>query len=149
MIKDDTKVSGTLHVLVRDTTTGQIKYDVTFNNLVVSAGTAFIASRMSGAASGVMTYMAVGTGNTAPASGDVTLQTELARVALSVSGGTPTANAVLYTATFPAGTGTGALTEAGIFNASSGGTMLSRTTYAVVNKGASDEMIVNWTVTVG
>ena len=47
-----------------------------------------------------------------------------------------------------AGTGTGAVTEAAILNASSGGTMLCRTVFSVVNKGASDSMTVTWTVTV-
>jgi hypothetical protein len=53
-----------------------------------------------------------------------------------------------YVASFPAGTGTGAVTEAGIFNASSGGTMLCRTVFSVVNKGADDAMSITWTITV-
>ena len=53
-----------------------------------------------------------------------------------------------YVGTFPAGTGTGAVTEAGILNASSGGTLLCRTEFNVVNKGASDAMTITWTVTV-
>ena len=44
--------------------------------------------------------------------------------------------------------GTGAVTEAGIFNASSGGTMLCRTVFAVVNKGADDGMSITWQITV-
>ena len=52
------------------------------------------------------------------------------------------------TATFGAGTGTGAVTEAGILNASSSGTLLCRTEFSVVNKGSSDSMTVTWTVTV-
>ena len=43
---------------------------------------------------------------------------------------------------------TGAITEAGLFNASSSGTMLCRTVFSVVNKGASDAMTITWTVTV-
>ena len=53
-----------------------------------------------------------------------------------------------YTATFAAGTGTGAVTEAGILNASSSGDLLCRTVFSVVNKGASDSMTITWTVTV-
>jgi hypothetical protein len=55
---------------------------------------------------------------------------------------------VTYVATFPAGTGTGAVTEAGIFNASSSGTMLCRTVFPVVNKQSGDSMTITWTVTV-
>ena len=53
-----------------------------------------------------------------------------------------------YTATFPAGTGTGAVVEAGILNASSGGTLLCRTVFSVVNKGANDAMTITWQITV-
>jgi hypothetical protein len=61
---------------------------------------------------------------------------------------TVTANAIEYVASFPAGTGTGAVTEAGVFNAASAGTMLCRTVFSVVNKGAADAMSVTWTITV-
>ena len=47
-----------------------------------------------------------------------------------------------------AGTGTGAVVEAGVLNASSGGTLLCRTVFAVVNKGAADTLKITWTVTV-
>jgi len=53
-----------------------------------------------------------------------------------------------YVATFGAGTGTGAVTEAGLFNAASGGTMLCRTVFPVVNKQSGDSMTVSWVVTV-
>jgi hypothetical protein len=57
-------------------------------------------------------------------------------------------NAITYTATFGAGTATGAVVEAGIFNASSGGTMLCRTVFPVINKNAGDSLAVTWVVTV-
>lgn len=90
--------------------------------------------------------MAVGSNSTAAASANTALGAELGRVALasdSASGAV-----VTYTANFPAGTGTGAVTEAGILNASSGGTMLCRTVFAVVNKGADDAMSITWQITV-
>ena len=45
-------------------------------------------------------------------------------------------------------TGTGAITEAGILNAASAGTLLCRTVFSVINKGASDSMTVTWTITI-
>ena len=116
------------------------------DNLVVTAGKAYVASRMKDATATAMSHMAVGTGTVDPAVGDTTLGTETARVALTST--TVTSTAVAYVATFAAGTGTGALTEAGILNASSGGTMLCRTEFGVINKGASDSMTITWTVTV-
>ncbi len=136
---------GVLNIVLRDES-GAVKEDVTVENLVVDTGLAYIASRMQGTSQTVMSHMAVGSGTTNPAAGDTALESQLGRVALTTT--TVTDNAVEYVATFGAGTGTGAVTEAGIFNASSGGTMLCRTEFAVINKGASDSMTITWTVTI-
>lgn len=129
-----------------DQATGQLKERREIKNLVVSVGKAFIASRMVGTAAAVMSHMAVGSSSTAPAAGDTTLGTELGRVALSSL--TSAGAVVTHSATFPAGTGTGAVVEAGVFNAGSAGTMQCRTVFPVVNKGADDAMQITWTVTV-
>ena len=123
---------------------GELVQDI--ENLVVTAGKGFVASRMSGTSAGVMSHMAVGTSTTSASAGQTALVSESARVALA---STSVSSAVVtYTATFPAGTGTAALTEAGILNASSSGTMLCRTVFSVVNKGSADAMTITWTVTV-
>jgi hypothetical protein len=142
---DQLKASGALRVVVTDEN-GQVKEDREFHNLVVTVGKNFVASRMVGTTAAVMSHMAIGSDSTAAAAGDTTLGAELGRVALASS--TSSANVVTYTATFPAGTGTGAVVEAGIFNDPTAGTMLCRTVFAVVNKGANDAMSVTWTVTI-
>jgi len=116
------------------------------DNLVTTAGKAFIASRMDGTSAGVMSHMAVGTSTTAAAVGQTALISESARV--SEDSSTSSSATIVYVATFPAGTGTAALTEAGILNASSGGTLLCRTVFSVINKGASDSLTITWTVTI-
>lgn len=116
------------------------------DNLVVTAGKVFVASRMASAAAAVVGWMAIGTTNTAADVADTTLAAEAARVA--ITSGNASTNTVVYTATFPAGTGTGAIVEAGLFNAVVSGTMLARTVFSVINKGASDSMTITWTVTV-
>jgi len=146
MLKSErTKATGKVNIVVRDKN-GKVKEDFTVPNLVVNTGLAFIASRMEGVDDAIMSHMAVGTDTTAAAGGDTALGTELARVVLD--GGTANGANMVYTAEFEAGTGTGSLTEAGIFNASSGGTMLCRTVFAVINKGAADTMTVTWTITI-
>ena len=55
---------------------------------------------------------------------------------------------LVYIATFPPGTGTGALVEAGLFNAAAAGTLLCRTIYSVINKAAGDSLTVTWTITI-
>lgn len=139
------KASGSLRVVVTGAD-GKVKDEREFKNLVVTVGKNFVASRMVGTAANVMSHMAIGSSSTAAAAGDTALGSELGRVALA--GATASANVVTYTATFPAGTGTGAVVEAGILNAASAGTLLCRTVFAVVNKGADDAMSVTWTVTI-
>lgn len=126
---------------------GKIKDEKTVDNLVVTVGLNFIASRMRDASSTVMSHMAIGSTNAPAAGGNTALGTELGRVALTST--TVTGNAVAFVATFGAGVGTGAVTEAGLFNASTAGTMLCRTVFAVVNKEAADTMAITWTVTIG
>jgi hypothetical protein len=143
--QDMLKMSGELQVVVRDES-GTVKQEFTVPNLVVTAGKNYIASRIVGAASNVMTHMAIGTSTTTPAVANTTLGTEAGRVTLASF--TASSNQVTATATFPAGTGTGAITEAGIFNATPAGTMLCRTTFPVVNKAAGDSIAITWVVTV-
>ena len=143
--KEETKATGKLTVEIKDKH-GNVKETREATNLVVSAGLDFIASRMKDATATAMSHMAIGTGSTAAASGNTTLGTESARQALTST--TVNNNAVSYVASFAAGTGTGAITEAGILNASSGGTLLCRTVFSVVNKGASDSMTITWTITI-
>ena len=143
--KDETKASGKLTAEIKDKH-GKVKETRELENLVVDTGLAFIASRMKDATATAMSHMGIGTGTAAAASGNTTLGTEAARVGLTST--TVTSNAVAYVCSFAAGTGTGAITEAGILNGASGGTLLCRTVFSVVNKGASDSMTITWTVTI-
>lgn len=139
------KATGSLRVVITGKD-GKVKEERQFQNLVVTVGKNFVASRMVGTSANVMSHMAIGSDNTPAAAGDTALGSELGRVALA--GASAATNVVTYTATFPAGTGTGAVVEAGIFNAAAAGTMLCRTVFAVVNKGVDDAMSVTWTVTI-
>lgn len=145
MIQDSIKMTGELRITVTNPE-GNITQETVIPNLVVTAGKNLIASRLKDTTDAAMSHMAIGTGTTAAAAGDTTLGTEAGRVSLTST--TVTANAVAYVATFGAGTGTGAITEAGLFNASSSGTMLCRTVFSVINKGAADTLGITWTVTV-
>lgn len=145
-LQENLSMKGELTVTVFDRS-GNVKSAMKVPNLVVTAGKNYIASRMVGTSSTVMNAMAIGTGTGTPVAGDTTLGTEAGRVALSAF--TATNNTVTATATFPAGTGTGAITEAGILNSTTtGGTLLCRTTFPVVNKAAGDSIAITWVVTV-
>jgi hypothetical protein len=138
-IQSDMEMKGRLTIQVND----QVVQEV--DNLVVTTGKGYVASRMKDATATAMSHMAIGTSTTAAAASQTALGSESARVALTST--TVSGADVTYVATFPAGTGTAAITEAAILNASSGGTMLCRTVFAVVNKGASDSMTITWVVT--
>lgn len=142
MIVDDFQLKGKLKIEINDKVVAEVP------NIVVNNGKDFVASRIKDATATVMSHMAIGTGTTSAVATNTTLETELSGSRTALTSTTVSSNDIIYVATFAAGVGTGAVTEAGIFNASSGGTMLCRTVFAVVNKAAADAMTVTWTVTV-
>jgi hypothetical protein len=147
MINDSIKITGDVKIDIIGAD-GVVKDSREIKNLVVTTGKNYIASRMKDATATAMTHMELGTGTTAAAVGDTTLQTAISGSRVTLTSTTVTTNAIAYVASFPAGTGTGAVTEAGVFNAASAGTMLCRTVFSVVNKGANDAMSITWTITV-
>ena len=140
MLHDNFQMTGHLSIAINDAVVQEVP------NLVVTDGKQFVASRMKDTTKAAMSHMAIGTGSTAAAAGDSALGSQADRNALTST--TVSGAAVTYVATFAAGEGTGAITEAGLFNAASAGDMLCRTVFAVVNKGSSDLMTITWTVTV-
>jgi hypothetical protein len=170
------ETSGTLAIVLTDAN-GKLKENRFYSNIVTTIGKQWLAARMKDTASphtipAQMSHMALG-GNatvgaavvkTTPVAGDSTLSTggspalsELARQSLTTAGGSfpqgytgglPTTAVITYASTFAAGTGTGALVEAGIFNAASAGTMLCKTSFDVVNKQANDTIAITWTINI-
>lgn len=148
MINESLKLSGALSIVLTDKN-GNVKDTREVKNLVVNAGLAYIISRMVGTSKAVMSHMALGAGTTAAAATQTDLVSLLgAREPLDTTTITGTnSEKVQYVATFEPGDATGAVTEAGLFNAASGGDMLCRTVFAVVNKAADDQMAITWTIT--
>ena len=148
-INEGIKATGLVNI-VHKNKLGEVLNTFEVPNLVVTSGKNYIAGKMVAEASDVpvhMSHMAIGTDTT---SADVAQTSLLSQAGTRVllSGNSVTNNAITYTATFAAGNATGAITEAGIFNASTGGTMLCRTTFPVVNKQACDTIAITWVVTV-
>lgn len=120
-------------------------------NLVTSAGKAGIASRINGSGGeAAFTYIAVGTGATAAAAGDTTLQTESSTNGLSRANAT--ASRVTTTVTNDTAqlvntfsvTGTVAVTESGVLNAASTGTLLARQVFSAINVVNGDSLQITW-----
>ena len=158
--KNMVELSGSLSIIVTDSLSNSIKQELYVPNLVVTAGKTFIASRMVGTVSAVMSHMGIGTSATAEANGDTALGAELtvgggftsySRAALTTS--SSSANVVTYSANFAANNpsapaGGAVLREAGIFNAATAGTMLCRTTFPIVTKLPADALTITWTITI-
>lgn len=145
MLETNVQMMGAVQLTLTDSS-GIIKQQVECKNLVVTTGKEWIASRMTTSPATLMSHMAIGTTNTTPANGNTTLITQVGRVALTST--TRSGAQITYSAHFPAGTGTGAIVEAGIFNDGTAGSMLCRTAFAAINKDVADTLTINWTVTV-
>jgi hypothetical protein len=121
---------------------GKVKATRTANT-ITTAGKNMIADRVLASPTlGVPTHMAVGTGTPSTTA----LGTELDRNALTSK--TRSTNVVTFQGDWAAGDGTGSITEAGIFDASSSGNMHASASFSVVTKGSSDSLSIVWSWTV-
>lgn len=125
------------------------------SNLVTTAGKAAVAGKIGGVGTVAdFEYIAIGTGTNAAAAGDTTLQTEI-----TTNGGerdigtaslvtTDTTNDTLrVTLTFNF-TGSFAVTESGLFNDASAGTLLARQVFSAINVISGDSLAMTWNVDV-
>lgn len=143
-VQANPKGPGVLHFLavLRDED-GNVKEVREQTNTVTTQGLYGIADNLLASPSlGKPTHMGIGTGTPAANA----LGSELDRNALTSK---TRNNAVLsMVGDWAAGDGTGAITEAGIFNAASAGNMWLSTSFAVINKGANDTLSITWTLTI-
>ena len=148
MIIDNLAITGALQISLNNEVVHQC------DNLVVTGGKAWVANRFKNTVGGgftqlgQMTHMAIGSSGAAAAVANTALTTELNRLALSTAGGVVSGVTVQYDATWSAATPAYSIQEAGIFNAASGGNMLARTVFAVINKGTNDTVSISWTITI-
>lgn len=113
-------------------------------NVVTTVGKEFLASFLNSAVAAASTftakYVAIGTNSTAESASDTGLGTEVSRhtgTASYISG-----QIFQIKATFATGSGTGAITEYGLYSSNTGGTLLARDTESAINKGANDTLTV-------
>lgn len=124
---------------------GKLKDERFEHNTVTTAGKNGVADQILASPSLTkMGWMAVGTGSPS----GTALGTEIARVVFDSK--TRTNAVVTVIATFAAGTGTGALTEAGTFDVvtAASGNMWMSASFSVINKAAGDSLVITWTLTV-
>ena len=148
MIKDGLKLRGDVEIVLKDEN-GYTVDTRSINNLVVNTGLDYIGSRILDNSTNVMSFMGLGSDNTAATATDTDLGALVgAREELTTSVYAFTQNEakITYRATFEAGDATGDLSEAGIFNSSTGGEMLCRTTFDMLTKPANSVLSVTWVI---
>ena len=130
---------------------GWVKQQHETKNLVVTVGKTYLATWLAAATQSgpFMSYVGLGTNSTAASSGDTTLGTELSGGGYSRQQGTLTnsSNVWTNTVTFAPGNGTAAITEAGLFSASTSGTLFAHQVFSAYNKAAGDTLVIAWSVT--
>lgn len=114
------------------------------DNMVLNTGFDFVCNAVGAASArpGSMSHIAVGTGTTAVAATQSALVTELARKSATYAH-TAGTKVMTFTTTFEKGEATGAITEAGLCNAATGGIFMDRVTFAVINKASDDVLTIN------
>jgi hypothetical protein len=139
------------YVVVSVTRDGQEIYHSEDHNLITSAGKDFIAAQVGGAG-GTATAQYIALTNTAitPAAGDTSLSGEISTNGLGRALGTYAhtagTNTFTISKTFTA-TGSQSAQAAGLFTASSSGTMMAENTFTSVSLAANDQLTITWTIT--
>ena len=126
---------------------GKLKDKREVENVVTNTGRQAIIDRLQTTSPAAAAFIAIGTGATAAAAADTTLQTEVARSPSAAGLTQPDAYTDRCIDTFAAGTGTGTITEAGRLTANSGGVLMGRQTFTGVVKTASDSLQITYDFT--
>ena len=144
---DNLKLKGDLLIILRDSS-GRVKLRRHLNNLIVTAGKNYLAAwlQADSQAGKFMSYIGIGSNNTAAAITDTALGTELAR---KVGTLTNAGNVWTNTVTLNAGEGTGNVYEMALLSAAAAGTMFSRVVVGLITKAAGDSLQVTWNITIG
>jgi hypothetical protein len=130
---------------------GELKDERSGFNIVTTNGKEALAQALAASFNSAVTqtwqFVGIGTDTTAESAAQTALIAEASRHTGTVS----YVSGAIYqvTATFAAGSGTGAITEYGLFNSNTGGVMLTRDVEAAINKGAADTLTVVHQVTIG
>jgi hypothetical protein len=118
-------------------------------DIITNVGKAQVAGLINGVVTTPFKYIAIGTGTTAESATDTALVSEIARGLATCSRTTTNVTndtaQLVYTFTF---TASYAITESGVFDASTEGNMLCRKTFSAINVSSGDSLQVTWKIVV-
>ncbi len=123
------------------------------HNLITNAGKNFIASQLGNATGASASYIALSNNTASPSVTDTILAGEFTSGGLQRAQGTysHTADTDNWTIskTFTATASATGVQKAGLFTASSGGTMMAENTFSSVNLANGDTLTITWTIDLG
>lgn len=150
-MKDTIKLRGCIEIALKDVVGNTLK-TIKKDNTVVTVGRRWVLQQLESvdhATAQNISHIAVGTSTTAPATGDTALGSENTRKAInSFATSNLTSNPPSWQAqvSFNTNEANTTLGEVGLFNSSSGGTMLARATFATINKTTSNTLSISYTI---
>jgi len=146
------KGSFVLEVLGKE---GVVKERREVKNVITDVGKAQVAGLINGVVTTPFKYIAIGSGTTSPTASDTALEAEVKRKLATVDRVTTnvTNDTAYLEATFSSAdglSGSMSITEAGVFDADTGGNMLCRQTFSAVNVNwdAGDQLTIKWKIVV-
>lgn len=144
---ENLKLSGRLECWAKNTIIGEVVKVVDQKNLVVNGGLNMLRDHIIGASNITITHAGIGSGTAAPIASDTALGSEILRKSATIdtSIGTGKVQFEWQTLTTEANS-PGTISEAGLFTASSGGTMFCRATFSPITKDNTVELLWKWTV---
>lgn len=150
-IQDYIRMRGSIRMVLGDLDGNKLK-EMNFENLLVTVGRSWVLGQLESVnmvTSQNISYLAIGSGTQAPTTGDTSLNNEVTRLSIGTFATTgltqnpPSWQAQVSFATNLANT---TLAEVGLFNSSSGGTMLAHATFASFVKATSNTLNISYTI---
>jgi len=146
-MKSDGKAKVNLKIEKFDARTGKKIGEIKTHNKVVDAGLNLIRSFMAGNSPTEPTHLAIGTGTTAPTKEDTALETEVFRDTFTQTQ-EPETGKVTYKYYLASGdANSNNISEAGLLNADSGGTLYARATFEADEKTDAEAWTFTWDCT--
>jgi hypothetical protein len=140
--QDELDVKGQIHFLMTDAD-GSVVMDETVDNAFTTAGkNALVDQFLASPTLNKPTHMALGSGS--PAANALGSQLGTRNTITKSRSG----NVLTMVGSFAPGEATGAVTEAGVFDAATSGNMFNSGTFSVINKSATMTLEITWTLTI-
>ena len=141
-MKEQLNIKSNVHIKLFDEN-GKLRDRRDIHNTVTTVGKTHIADQLAASpGETAVTKMAIGTGTPSTTALGSSLDSN------TLTSRTHDGAVVTYVGDWAAGDGTGAITEAGLFNTDGTPIMLCSASFSAINKAAADTLQISWTLTI-